>query len=93
MNSLRVLYYANKNAWTSEIFKKWPVSWDMELQQKLRKIVLVLDNCALHHHLESLKESNWNFCLPHHIPGTANEHGNRNKFENLMSFKVYKLYP
>jgi hypothetical protein len=27
----------------------------MELQQKLRKILLVLDNCAAHPHLDSLK--------------------------------------
>jgi hypothetical protein len=32
MDSLPVLYHANKNAWmTSEVFKKWLMSWDMEL--------------------------------------------------------------
>ena len=33
MDGLLVLYYANKNAWmTSEMFKKWLMSLDMELQ-------------------------------------------------------------
>jgi hypothetical protein len=30
MDSLPVLYHANKNAWMiSEIFKKWLISWDV----------------------------------------------------------------
>jgi hypothetical protein len=33
MDSLPVLYYANKNTWmASEILKKWLMSWDVELQ-------------------------------------------------------------
>jgi hypothetical protein len=49
MDSLPVEYYANKNAWmTSEIRKKWLVKWDVELQQKSRKVLLILDNCAAH---------------------------------------------
>jgi hypothetical protein len=56
MDSLPVLYYANKNAWmTSEIFKKLLMCWDVQLQWKLRKMLLVLENCAVHPHLESLK--------------------------------------
>jgi hypothetical protein len=48
MDSLPVEYYANKNAWmTSEIFKKWLMRWDVELQRKLRK-VLILDICTAH---------------------------------------------
>jgi hypothetical protein len=47
MDSLPVLYYANKNeSMTSEIFKKYLVSWDVELERKSRKIVLVLDSCG-----------------------------------------------
>jgi hypothetical protein len=30
---------------TSEIFKKWLIGWDVELQRKSRKILLVLDIC------------------------------------------------
>ena len=56
MESLPVQYYANKNAWmTSGIFKNWLISWDMELQYKERKILLLVDNCAAHPHLDSLK--------------------------------------
>jgi hypothetical protein len=44
MNSLPVLYY-DKKAWmTSEIFKKWSMSWGLELQRKSRNILLVLYN-------------------------------------------------
>ena len=45
MESLPVQYYANKNAWmTSGIFKNWLMSWDMELQYKERKILLLVDS-------------------------------------------------
>jgi hypothetical protein len=38
MDSLPVKYYANKNAWmTSEIFKKWLMRWDVELQRNQEK--------------------------------------------------------
>ena len=56
MESLPVQYYANKNTWmASGVFKKWLMSWDMELQCKERKILLLVDNCAAHPHLDSLK--------------------------------------
>jgi hypothetical protein len=57
MDSLPVEYYANKNAWmTSEILKKWLMKWDVELQRKSRKVLLILDNCAAHPQCsESLK--------------------------------------
>jgi hypothetical protein len=49
MDSLPVEYYANKNAWmTSKSFKKWLMRWDVELQLKSRKVILILDNCAAH---------------------------------------------
>jgi hypothetical protein len=56
MDSLPVLHHVNKNAWmTVEIFKKRLISCDVELQRKSRKIMLVLENCAAHPHLDSLK--------------------------------------
>jgi hypothetical protein len=56
MDILPVLYYANKNVWlTSEIFKKRLMSWEVELQWKLRNILLVLDNCAAYPHPDRLK--------------------------------------
>jgi hypothetical protein len=49
MDSLRVKYYGNKNAWmTSVIFKKWLMRWDVELQRKSRRVLLILDNSAAH---------------------------------------------
>jgi hypothetical protein len=92
MDSLPVLYYANKNAWmTSEMKKKWLMSWDMELQRKSRKILLVLDNCAAHPHLDFEKYPTGISVSQHHIPGTANGHGNK-KIE-IISRKVGKLHP
>ena len=56
MEGLPVEYHANKNAWmTSEIFQNWLTSWDVELQHKQRKILLLVDNCAAHPHLDNLK--------------------------------------
>jgi hypothetical protein len=49
---------------TSEIFKKWLMSWDMEFQQKMREILLVLDSCATHPHLDSLKNNKLEFLSP-----------------------------
>jgi hypothetical protein len=55
MDNSPVLYYANKNVWmTCGIFKKWLMSWDVELQWKSKKILLVLDECTAHHHLDSV---------------------------------------
>jgi hypothetical protein len=65
MDSLSVLYYSNKNTWmASEILKKWLMSWKVELQRKSMKILLVLDNCAAHPHLVSLKNIQLDFSLP-----------------------------
>jgi hypothetical protein len=65
MDSLSVLYHANKSAWMiSEIFKKWLMSWNVVLQWKSGKILLVLDNCAAHPHLDSLKNIQLEFLSP-----------------------------
>jgi hypothetical protein len=54
-DSLPVLYYANKNVWmTSETFKKW-MSWDVELQWKSKKILLILNDCTAYPQLDYLK--------------------------------------
>jgi hypothetical protein len=65
IDSFTVLCCANKNVWmTSEIYKKWLMSWNMELQWKSRKILLLLDNCAAHSHLDSLKYIKLEFVSP-----------------------------
>jgi hypothetical protein len=48
---------------TSEICNKWLMSWDVESQQKLRKIFLFLDKCEAHPHLDSLKNIQLEFLL------------------------------
>jgi hypothetical protein len=54
-----ILPYARKCAWMiPDIFKKWLMGWEVQLQRKWSKILLVLDNCAEHPHFDSL-----NICL------------------------------
>ncbi|XP_076450164.1 uncharacterized protein LOC143286474 isoform X2 [Babylonia areolata] len=44
-----VAYKANPKAWmTSEIFIPWLVSFDREMEQQKRKVLVVLDNCSSH---------------------------------------------
>ncbi|GLV33559.1 hypothetical protein CBL_20277, partial [Carabus blaptoides fortunei] len=59
---LPVEYHANKNAWmTSEIFRNWLTTWDLKLLHKQRKILLLVDNCAAHPHLDHLKNMQLEF--------------------------------
>jgi hypothetical protein len=52
MDCIPVQDYANKDAWMiSEIFKKWQMSWNTELQRKSEKMSLVVGICAAHLHL------------------------------------------
>ncbi|CAL8081019.1 unnamed protein product [Calicophoron daubneyi] len=65
MDSLPVVYRANRNAWmTSELFKEWLKDWGGELQQKWRKVLLLLDNCAAHPRLDCLKNIQLEFLPP-----------------------------
>lgn len=42
-------YYHNKSAWmTKDIFGDYLVSWDKELRNNSRKIVLLVDNAKCH---------------------------------------------
>jgi hypothetical protein len=94
MDSLPVPYYANKNAWmTSEIFKKWLMCWDVELQWKSRKILLVFDNCCAPSFRVFEKYLTGVPVSQHHIPGTANGREDHTKFEDLISCNVDKLHP
>jgi hypothetical protein len=62
----------------------------VELQQKLRKILLV---CYTPSYRFFEKYPTGISVSEHHIPGTANGHGNHKKFEDLMLRKVGKLHP
>ncbi|KFM64333.1 Tigger transposable element-derived protein 4, partial [Stegodyphus mimosarum] len=64
-DSLPVVHRANRNAWmTSEIFKEWLKDWDRELQRQSRKVLLLLDHCAAHPHLDCLKNIQLEFLSP-----------------------------
>ena len=51
IEKLPVSYAANKNAWmTSALFCEWLLAWEIELQRKNKKILLLIDNCSAHKH-------------------------------------------
>ena len=52
---LPMQYEANKSAWmTLSIFEEWLKKWDTELTKTARKIVLFIDNCSAHPHVQSI---------------------------------------
>jgi hypothetical protein len=72
MDSLTALYYTN--VWlTSEICKKLLIGLEVEIQQKSRKIWVILGNCGADPLFE--KYPTGIFVFQHYITGTANEHG------------------
>lgn len=56
VKKLPVKYTANRKSWmVTEIFEKEVKSWDEELVKNGRKIVLLLDNCTAHPHIQGLR--------------------------------------
>jgi hypothetical protein len=66
----------------SEICKEWLMIWDVELQRKSRKLLLVLDNWAAHPNSDCLKT------LQHRTHCTANGHRNHAK-KFIAGLRVY----
>ncbi|XP_035232701.1 tigger transposable element-derived protein 6-like [Stegodyphus dumicola] len=65
MESLPVVYRANQMRWmASELFKEWLKDWDRELQRQSRKVLVLLDNCAAHLHLDCLMNVQLKFLPP-----------------------------
>lgn len=65
VKKLPVKYRANKKSWiVADIFEKEVRSWDEELTKKGRKIVLLLDNCNAHPHVQGLKSIRLVFLPP-----------------------------
>jgi hypothetical protein len=65
--------------WTmSEIFKKCLIIWNVDLELKLRKSFLIVDNYSTHPDLDSE-----NSVSQHHIPVTTYGRGNHSMFETL----------
>lgn len=51
--TLPVDYTFNKKAWmTSSIFENYVKKWDLELNKEKRQILLLIDNCPAHPHIE-----------------------------------------
>jgi hypothetical protein len=65
MDSLQVLHYARKCVDDIYIiFKKWLMNWGVELQQKLSRFLLVIDNYAARPHLHFLRNIQLEFQSP-----------------------------
>jgi hypothetical protein len=62
---LSVEYAANKKAWmTSDIFQQYISKWNNELRRKNRKILLLVDNCPAHPHIQDLSNIKLVFLPP-----------------------------
>ena len=56
LNTLKVIYRHNKKAWmTSDLFCKWLDIVNNEMIRSNRKIILLVDNCSAHPHVERSK--------------------------------------
>ena len=69
IEKMPVAYYSNQRAWmTSKNFEDWCSKWNRKLTIQHRNIVLVIDNCPSHPHLELS-----NIRLVFLPPGTSSE--------------------
>ncbi|KFM74814.1 Copia protein, partial [Stegodyphus mimosarum] len=96
IDSLPVVYCANRNAWmTSELFKEWLKDWDRELQCQSIKVLLLLDNCTAHPHLHCLKNIQQEFLPP--TTTALVQPMDRGIIKNLKNFYLQvenqKVYP
>jgi hypothetical protein len=73
---------------TSEILKKWQMSWEVELKWKPRRVLMLLHRCAAQPHLECLKNIHLKF-----LPPNTSIHTNSKKCEGAVSWKACKLHP
>ena len=65
VDNLPVTYCANKKAWmTSQIFTEWLAAWDSYLTKVNRMILLLVDNCTAHPHVNTLKNIQLKFLPP-----------------------------
>jgi hypothetical protein len=79
----------------SEIFKKWLMRWDVELERKSRKVLLILDSCMTHPQCsECLKNIQLEF-LPVNTASfvQAMDMGIIKKFEDVVPRKVGEPHP
>lgn len=56
VKKLPVIYRGNSKAWmTSDFFSEYLRQWDLQLKKEKRKILLLVDNCPAHPHLNDLQ--------------------------------------
>ena len=65
VKSLPVNYEANKKTWmTSSMFEQWIKDLDRSMTRQKRKILLFVDNCLAHPHIQNLKSVTLLFLPP-----------------------------
>lgn len=65
MKSLPVWYEANKKAWiTQELFERYIRRLDRKFELEQRKVLLFVDNCAAHGHIDKLNAIEMEFLPP-----------------------------
>ena len=85
VNTLPVIYRANHNAWTtSALFQEWVTAWDAALAIDRRKILLLVDNCTAHPHIDTLKNIRLEF-LPANTTSLIQPMG-QGVIKNLKTF-------
>ncbi|XP_064409672.1 tigger transposable element-derived protein 4-like [Latimeria chalumnae] len=56
VKALPVDYEGNTKAWmTGDIFKDWVIKFDRKMQRQKHKVLLFVDNCPAHPHIDSLQ--------------------------------------
>ncbi|XP_064423274.1 tigger transposable element-derived protein 4-like [Latimeria chalumnae] len=62
---LPVDYEGNTKAWmTGDIFKDWVIKFDRKMQRQKRKVLLFVDNCPAHPHIDNLQVTTVVFLPP-----------------------------
>nr|XP_006010507.1 PREDICTED: tigger transposable element-derived protein 4-like [Latimeria chalumnae] len=65
VKALPVDYEGNTKAWmTGDIFKDWVIRFDRKMQRQKRKVLLFVDNCPAHPHIDNLQATTMVFLPP-----------------------------
>ncbi|XP_064417988.1 tigger transposable element-derived protein 4-like [Latimeria chalumnae] len=65
VKALPVDYEGNTKAWmTGDIFKDWVITFDRKMQRQKRKVLLFVDNCPAHPHIDNLQATTMVFLPP-----------------------------
>nr|XP_014352132.1 PREDICTED: tigger transposable element-derived protein 4-like [Latimeria chalumnae] len=65
VKALPVDYEGNTKAWmTGDIFKDWVIKFDRKMQRQKHKVLLFVDNCPVHPHIDNLQATTMVFLPP-----------------------------